>query len=342
MSHVFISYSSRDMENEDGILRQIVGRLRSNFNIWLDKTDLTAGTDWQEALHGAVKSSRVVVFFVSPASVESKYCKAEIAAAQNADIPVIPYVYQDTDLPFGLLRTQAIFHTSDHPIEKLQEALREHAPETYVHGDARLLTEGLLHNRERTFASASERFEQALSFKLSLDDETEIELVGLPLMTTSYCSSYLVGRADDDLRWRPTIQLALQFSGPYRSAGFPLDVAKHFMTAERDFPLRLLLVYGPPQIVYNQRNDSTTLQHVLEMPNELGNPWQDAVKAVQKSLQLYHKDREQPNLQIFMLGPVAGIAYELGSSHRNLYYHSEHYAFERADKKYYRVLGNIG
>jgi len=339
MGHIFISYSRSDVSAEDGIVRSLVARLRRNFNIWLDKTDIKAGTNWQAALENAVKNSSALVFILSPNSVKSEWCNAEINAARAMNIPIIPYVYQKADFPFGMSSTQAVFHDVG-SIEKLERDLHSLVPTASVHSPTPLITEGLLNNGAVKFAEAAARTPHSKRFFVPLKDE-EIELIGLSLQPTSFCTTYLVGRAEDTLIYKPCIQLALQFAGPYESADFPVRIAHHFLIKDRDFPLRMLLVRGPAQITYDEQRNSNSLSYVLDIPTASENQWADALNAVQTALKVLHKDRQNPALQLFVQGPVAGITYELGSEHRGLQYRTEHYQYERDTQQYYRVLGNI-
>jgi hypothetical protein len=341
MGHIFISYARKDINAEDGVVRRLVARLRRNFNIWLDKTGITAGTNWQNALEDAVKSGNALVFILSPNSVGSDWCKAEIQAARNAKIPIVPYVYQKADFPFGMDHINALFHDDDpQAAEKLETALRELAPSAYIHTESPLITKNLLNNREVTFAQAAEQISDPKRFFLSIEDE-EVELLGLPLLPTSFCRTYLLGRVDDTLAYKPCIQLALQFSGSYESADFPVRIAQHFLAQDRNFPLRMLLVCGPAQITYDERRNSNSLSYMLDIPTDDENQWSDALHATHSALKFLHKDRQNPALQIFVQGPVAGITYELGAEHRGLLYKTEHYQYDRDSQKYYRVLGNI-
>ena len=166
-------------------------------------------------------------------------------------------------------------------------------------------------------------------------------LLGLPLLPTSFCTTYLIGRADDTLAYKPCIQLALQFSGPYESADFPVRIAQHFLAKDPNSLLRMLLVRGPAQITYDERRNSNSLSYVLDIPTDDENQWSDALHATHSALKLLHKDRQNPALQLFVQGPVAGITYELGAEHRGLLYKTEHYQYDRDTQEYYRVLGNM-
>lgn len=342
MSHIFVSYARSDIAADDGIVQRLVARLRRNFTIWLDKTSITAGTNWKESINKAVKDAGAIVFVLSPASVKSEWCEAELDSARKAGIPIIPYVYQKTDFPFGMDSTNALFHAEDHQApEKLEDALRQLAPAAYIHAESILITENLLNNRDITFAQAAERTTHSKQFFVDLKD-AEVELIGLPLRPTSFCTTYLVGRKDDTLAYKPIIQLALQFAGPYEESDFPVRIASHFLTQDSQFPLRMLLIRGPAQITYDTRQNSNSLSYVLDPPTADENQWADALHATRSTLRLLHQNRQNPALQLFVQGPVAGITYELGVENRGLLYRAEHYQYDRDHQRYYRVLGKIG
>jgi hypothetical protein len=341
MSHIFISYSSKDSKADDGILSRLIARLRRNFKIWLDQTGITGGNDWQDALKQAIRDSSALVYIVSPNSVDSDWCQTEIKFAHSNGIPIIPYIYQKADVPFVISSIHHISHEDDPQApEKLETALKEQAPDTYIHGEPILVTENLLNNAEVTFRQAAEQTENEKLFFAAMDSG-EVKLIGLPLVTTTFCSALLVGRADDTLAYKPLIQVALQFSGRYDDADFPSRIGKHFLQAVADFPLRMLLVRGPAQITYNESKDLHSLNYVLDPPTGDQNQWADALHAVRSALRLLHKNRENPALQLFVQGPVAGITYELGAEHRGLLYRAEHYQYDRDNQRYYRVLGSI-
>lgn len=342
MSHIFISYSRTDLANGDNIVKSLIARLRRNFRIWLDKSDITPGTNWKHALQQAVSSSGAMVVILSPNSANSEWVETEIGVAQSKKIPIIPYVYQPVELPFGLGSTNAIFHYSDErPQQKLEEALKELVPEMYIHGDGLLASYHLIGNKDLSFTDAAQKIGNALRFIVTLKD-TEIDLIGLPLKATTFCTTYLIGRSADKLDWQARVQLALQFSGKYGDADFPVRIAKHFLSENEDFKLRMVLVRGPGKITYDEKHESNAVSHELDVPTaDEQNQWIDALNAIQQALLLYHKGREAPKLQVFVQGPVAGITYELGAEHRNLHYQAEHYQYDREKQTYYRVLGKL-
>ncbi|QPC80537.1 toll/interleukin-1 receptor domain-containing protein [Phototrophicus methaneseepsis] len=336
MSHIFISYSREDVKSEDGIVQRLITQLRRNFHIWLDQSDIIPGTNWQDAIQTAVKNSSVMVFILSPQSATSDWCKAEINAAKASKVPIIPYVYQEADFPFGMSETNAVFHSQNtHALETLEEAIKKLAPQTSVYQEAIVVTNNLLNNSKMTFQEATAEVRTYKTFYVNLD--AEIELIGLPLLSTSFCTAYLVGRADDKMNYQFNIQVALQFSGQYESDDFPVRIAKHFLKEDPKAHLRMLLVRGPAKITYNQHTKTNSLSYILDRPTEEENQWKDAVNTIQNSIKLCHKGHENPQLHIFVQGPVAGITYALGANYRDLQYKVQHYQYDRDAQEYFNV-----
>jgi WD40 repeat protein len=86
-SHIFISYSRHDKP----IMRRIEAALETHgFNVFVDVTDLVAGTDWLEELRHQIVTCENLVWLVSENSLTSKYCHQEIAYALEAKKRVFP------------------------------------------------------------------------------------------------------------------------------------------------------------------------------------------------------------------------------------------------------------
>lgn len=327
MSQIFISYSRRDLD----FVQALVNKLRRrNFRVWMDKSDIKPGSNWQEAIKTSVSASDALIAFISPDSVDSEWVGIEIDEALDQGITVIPYVYRSADLPLRLKKINAIFHKDGEEVafEQLVTAL----PETARIQESAVIRDGLIGRQDITFAEATKVVQDALHLFLMVNDQ-RVDLVGLPLRLTNYCMTYLVGRADDTLEWRSLVQLGLQLAQPYPGDHFPVEIAEHFITPTAlDFKLRLLLVRGPMQISYFREQYQAAYGLDPDAPDE----WQDVVNAVQVALDTYTRGTQRPDLQIFMLGPGT-ILYRLGERHRE-YVRSELYQRVPARKEYVRVL----
>jgi hypothetical protein len=87
MSHVFISYSRR---NIDYALQLVEDMKSRQFNAWIDKEDIDTGEEWRKVLKEAVKNCGAFVFIVSPDSNTSEWCLEELQWATKLGKPILP------------------------------------------------------------------------------------------------------------------------------------------------------------------------------------------------------------------------------------------------------------
>ncbi|MEP7288873.1 MAG: toll/interleukin-1 receptor domain-containing protein [Chloroflexota bacterium] len=336
MSQIFISYSRLDLDFVQKIVEQL---RRRNYRVWLDKTNIKPGSKWQEAITSGVKASTGMIAFLSPNSVVSEWCGIEIDTALDAGLTVIPYVYRKCDLPSRLKSINAIFHSEPGAVDKLIAAL-DKLPEGAKMHSSKILEMDLIGNPAKTFREAAAFDPGCLSFSVTVGQQ-RINLIGLPLKASKYCSTYLVGRAEDTLEWQPKAQLAMQFSQAIPGDHFPLGIALNFLDSARndkatlDFKLRMFLVRGPLQITYIGSAYQTNYGLDVTAPDE----WQDAIRAADEALKVYAKMGDRPALQIFNVGPGA-LLYPLGLGHKNAY-RAEVYQHSVEHSRYFRVFGNI-
>src|SRR5262245_19496154 len=86
--HVFISYARADSE---AVKRLTADLEKADIAVWVDRTDLTAGTaDWEQALRDAIRAARAVLLAATPNSRKSPYVKDEIRIAQMYSRPIYP------------------------------------------------------------------------------------------------------------------------------------------------------------------------------------------------------------------------------------------------------------
>lgn len=325
MSQIFISYSRSDLD----FVQELVDRLRRrSYRVWMDKSDIKPGSNWQEAIGTAIEASDVLVVILSEAAIASEWVGIEYDTALNKGVTVIPYVYENVDLPLRLQKKNAIFHKEDDAFEKLVKALPQ---STHIHDSSAVEHVG---KPDKTFAEVAETVDEALKLFVMHHDK-RIELRGLPLRATKYCMTYLVGRANDTLEWIPQAQIGLQLAQPYPGDNFPTDIANHFLQDDPEFRLRLILVRGPLKMSFYREQYSPIYGLDVEAPEE----WADVPSAVQAALNIYESGTRRPDLQIFMLGPGT-VLYRLGTQHRD-YYRAELYQYDPAPRRYYRVLGQL-
>ena len=96
--YVFVSYSH---SNSSAVYPELVWLKERGFNIWYDE-GIEAGTEWREELAKAIEESSLLVYFITPESVQSQNCRKEVNFAVDQDIPIIAIHLGKTDLPSGL------------------------------------------------------------------------------------------------------------------------------------------------------------------------------------------------------------------------------------------------
>ncbi|HVK26318.1 MAG TPA: toll/interleukin-1 receptor domain-containing protein [Actinokineospora sp.] len=112
--HVFISYARRDQAS--------ISQLRADFErlghyVWFDR-ESHGGQDWWDDVLAHVRGCVVFVFAISPDSVRSKACLAELRYAEALKRPVLPVVVRrvpKADIPAGL--TAGLVDYSDRSAE---------------------------------------------------------------------------------------------------------------------------------------------------------------------------------------------------------------------------------
>lgn len=130
MSHIFISYSSKD--------RSITKKLATVFEkqgwkVWWDK-NLKPGKAFDTAISKALDAANCIVVLWSPNSVESNWVLEEAYEGLNREI-LVPALIKETRLPFGYRRAQYVDlskwkgGTNDLPVKKLISAVESFAGE---------------------------------------------------------------------------------------------------------------------------------------------------------------------------------------------------------------------
>ncbi|MCH7744125.1 MAG: TIR domain-containing protein, partial [Proteobacteria bacterium] len=104
---------------------ELIWLKESGFNIWYDE-GIEAGTEWTDALAGAIKQAKLFLYFVTPDSTQSENCRNEVNFAVERKIPIVAVHLKQTNLPDGLSLTlssrQAILK-HEIPTEEYQQKL---------------------------------------------------------------------------------------------------------------------------------------------------------------------------------------------------------------------------
>ncbi len=92
-AHCFISYASADRAAfVDRLAKDLTG---AGYAMWVDNlgpqyNGITAGKAWQQELADALNQAALLVFVITPDSLRSLWCQAELRRAAEQNIPIIP------------------------------------------------------------------------------------------------------------------------------------------------------------------------------------------------------------------------------------------------------------
>jgi len=92
MSHIFISYSRRDLDFAQRIVTTLAD---NNLDTWIDWKSIPKGEDWEQEIYRGIEEADAFLFLISPDSVTSEMCNKEIAHAVKNGKRILPIVIRD-------------------------------------------------------------------------------------------------------------------------------------------------------------------------------------------------------------------------------------------------------
>jgi hypothetical protein len=95
---VFISYRRRDAV----VVDELVSALEATHPTWRDTAEIRGGQDWREAIVGGIDRAYALILIVSATTEHSKEVYAEYFYARRRQLPVIPLLVEDCELPSWL------------------------------------------------------------------------------------------------------------------------------------------------------------------------------------------------------------------------------------------------
>lgn len=113
--YVFVCYAHDDK----ALVYPEITRLKeAGFNIWYDE-GIKPGSEWSDTLANHIKGCAAFLYFVTPRSVVSEYCRREVSYALEQPCGVLAVHLEPTELPSGLQLTlsnrQAILKHDEPP-----------------------------------------------------------------------------------------------------------------------------------------------------------------------------------------------------------------------------------
>lgn len=199
MAEVFISYSRRDLE----FVKALQGRLdQADIASWVDVEGLYAGEEYWPEIAKAIEASVAFLFVISPASIASKVCAAELEHAVKVGKRLVPVCRHETDSedlhPALAARQWIFFRAKDDPaqaFESLVSAIR--ADWSELRQQARLL------RRAREWSAQDRDRSQLLRGKdLRLAEQWGVRTKGADFGPTPLHSEFIQNSRRDQRRRR--------------------------------------------------------------------------------------------------------------------------------------------
>jgi hypothetical protein len=109
---IFFSYAHEDEELMNDVRRQLIVEERNGRILkWHDR-EIPAGTDWRQQIDSRLKRAKIILLFMSPHFIESRYCyevegKVALSRHETGDARVIPVILRPClweRTPFGKLQ----------------------------------------------------------------------------------------------------------------------------------------------------------------------------------------------------------------------------------------------
>jgi TIR domain len=73
MSHIFISYSRKDIDFAQKVVDALAA---NNLDTWIDWKSIPKGEDWEQEIYRGIEEADAFLFLISPDSVSSQMCKS--------------------------------------------------------------------------------------------------------------------------------------------------------------------------------------------------------------------------------------------------------------------------
>ena len=92
---LMISYARADMQKHG--INEVALRLNRQhyYDVWIDYDNIPIGEDWKTSIAAGIKTADRVIFMMSPNSVKSDWCRAELRYALEQGVKIIPLRLQD-------------------------------------------------------------------------------------------------------------------------------------------------------------------------------------------------------------------------------------------------------
>jgi hypothetical protein len=123
MNQLFISYSRKDTEFARRLAESFAAQ---SMDAWVDWQDIPPTVDWMKEIEKGIEEADIFIFIVSPDSIRSSVCAAEVAHAIKNGKRIAPVVAREVDMkeaPATLTHLNWIFFSR--PQDKFGEAFEK-------------------------------------------------------------------------------------------------------------------------------------------------------------------------------------------------------------------------
>jgi len=115
MTQVFLCHGEEDETTAEQVRLAL---MRQGMTVWNYRTDIQGSRNYQEAISRGVEEADNFIFLLSPHSIQSDYCRKELAKAEGLNKRVIPILVssvEEAEIPEGLRDLQHLdwSHHSD-------------------------------------------------------------------------------------------------------------------------------------------------------------------------------------------------------------------------------------
>jgi len=96
---IFISYSRKDSEIIDRLIRKLKQAGYQEEKIWIDRSEIRGGELWRKEIVGAIKGADVVILAISDNSIASQNVRKELDLSDEYKKRILPILVRKTSLP---------------------------------------------------------------------------------------------------------------------------------------------------------------------------------------------------------------------------------------------------
>jgi hypothetical protein len=122
--HIFVSYATKD---GSAFAERIYNDLRDEgHTVWLDQYNISPGTQWDREIDKGLDAAEVVLVVLTPHAVASRQVSSEWNRAADRNIPLVPLLAIDCEVPRLLATFQYINFEKDYAsgLVRLRDALK--------------------------------------------------------------------------------------------------------------------------------------------------------------------------------------------------------------------------